>query len=298
MNRTIMAGTAVRIMGVTCLIALITSTGALAAPATEKPLPTVKKQPDIAALVPQAMRKKGAINMVMTTSSPPAHFTTRSGMKGLDRDLAVSIAKVLGLKPNIVGVPIDQVIPGLQAHRYDIVVSQFKPTPERGQVLDFIDYAQSGTSLGVLRGNPKKLSAQNLCGVSIGVQKGSSQAVGIVPALSSKCEDSGKKPVEEKTFRDSTTALLALRSRRVDSVLIDSPVLGYAAEQSPQVDVAGTLESLPVGVGILKNSGLVKPVHAALEYLHKSGAYKKIFENWGMRANEISDFAINNLQAN
>ena len=139
MNRTIMLGTAIKVMGVACLIALITSTGALAAPATEKPLPTVKKQPDIAALVPEAMHKKGSINMVMTTSSPPAHFTTRSGMKGLDRDLAVSIAKVLGLKPHIVGVPIDQVIPGLQAHRYDIVVSQFKPTPERGQVLDFID---------------------------------------------------------------------------------------------------------------------------------------------------------------
>src|SRR5690606_34602040 len=135
------------------------------------------------------------------TSSPPAHFETDSGMKGVDPDLAVLLGQVMGLKVKVEGVPLDQIIPGLQAKRYDVVLSQFSPTPERAKVVDFVNYAQSGTSLGVASGNPKKLSTDNLCGVSVGVQKGSSQTVDVVPMLDKKCEAAGKKPVQMKTFR-------------------------------------------------------------------------------------------------
>src|SRR5699024_10491113 len=136
-----------------------------------------------------SIREDGTITVVMTTSSPPAHYSTTAGMRGLDHDLALLIADVFGLKVRVVGVPIDQVIPGLQAHRYDVVVSQFKPTVVRGKVLDFVDYAQSGTSLGVLKGNPHELTVDTLCGVKIGVQKGSSQAVQMMPAMSAECTE-------------------------------------------------------------------------------------------------------------
>lgn len=298
MNRKAILNGTIRVTGLVCLLALMASAKVMASSGDEKPLPNVKKQADIAALVPSSIRENGSITIVMTTSSPPAHFTTSEGMRGLDHDLAISIAKVLGLKPKVVGVPIDQVIPGLQAHRYDVVVSQFKPTVARGKVLDFVDYAQSGTNLGVLQGNPKELTPENLCGAMVGVQKGSSQAVGLVPELSKKCSQNGHEPIQKKTFRDSTTALLALRSHRVDGVLIDSPVMGYAAKQAKQVTIAGDpLKANPVGIGALKNSGLAKPIQRALQYLKQSGAYKKVFENWGMNANEIPDFTINNLQA-
>jgi len=281
------------------LFAVLAGQTALAAPADDKPVPKVDKQADIASLVPSAIRDKGELTVVMTTSSPPAHFTTREGMKGLDHDLAIAIADVLGLKAKVVGVPIDQVIPGLQAHRYDVVVSQFKPTTARGKVLDFVDYASTGTSLGVLGGNPEQLTPDDLCGTKIGAQKGSSQAIGILPELSDQCVNDGKKPIEKKTFRDSTTALLALRSKRVDGVLIDSPVMGYAAEQSDKVAVAGKpLLSNPVGIGVLKGSGLAKPIQKALQYLKDKGVYQKIFENWGMGDDQVSDFAINHLQEN
>lgn len=268
-----------------------------ASAATEQPAyETVKPDARAAALVPPAIRAKGTITLVMTTSSPPAHFTTEQGMKGLDHDMAVAVAKALNLKPNVVGVPLDQVIPGLQAHRYDAVVSQFKATPARAKVLDFIDYAQSGTVLGALAGNPKHLSPDNLCGIKIGVQKGSSQAVGTIPVLSKKCTDQGKKPIAESTFADSTTALLAMRSHRIDGVLIDLPVMGYAAKQSKEVMIVGTpISTNAVGIGVVKNSNLAAPIQSALQYLHDSGTYQKIFDAWGMQHDEISEFKINNV---
>ncbi|GAB3556482.1 ABC transporter substrate-binding protein [Spelaeicoccus albus] len=260
-------------------------------------LPTVEKSDQIAKSVPVKLRKSGKLRIVMTTSSPPAHFTTDNGMNGLDRDLAVLIGKVLGLKPKITGVPIDQVIPGFQADRYDVVVSQFKPTTDRAKVLDFVDYAQSGTTLGLLASNPDKLTPKKLCGHSVGVQKGSSQAVVVLPDLNKKCQKEGQKPVTKKTFRDSTSALLALRSSRVDGVLIDSPVMGYAAKRSNgKVVTAGTLRSNPVSIGTLKGSKLIKPVQKALELLHENGAYEKVFAKWGMKANTVTKFSINAVQ--
>lgn len=260
------------------------------------PLPQVSVQTDIQAMLPESVRERGTITMVMTTSSPPAHYTSDDGMRGLDHDLAAVIAKVMGLEPTIIGAPFDQVIPGLQAHRYDIVISQFKPSVERGKVLDFVDYAQSGTSLGVLQGNPQGLSVETLCGLRVGVQKGSSQAIGTIPELSKKCTEAGKKPIDKKTFRDSTTVLLALRSQRVDGVLIDSPVMGYAAKQSDRFELAGTIASNPVGIGVLKDSGLAEPIHKALQYLSSEGVYQDVFNSWGMEVNMVSDFAINQLQ--
>lgn len=263
-------------------------------------MPKAEKVQSIADQVPDEIREKGTLTVVMSTSSPPAHFETDSGMKGVDPDLAVLLGQVLGLKVKVVGVPLDQIIPGLQAERYDVVLSQFSPTPERAKVVDFVNYAQSGTSLGVPAGNPKKLGVDSLCGVPVGVQKGSSQTVDVVPAMDKKCESQGKKAVQMKTFRDSSAAMLALRSNRVDAVLLDTPVLGYAAKQSKGKVAAapGTIDAAPVAIGTVKDSGMEKPIQAALEQLKKDGTYDKAFARWGLDATTLKagEFEINDIK--
>lgn len=262
-------------------------------------LPKVEQVPAIADQVPAEIKKKGTLTVVMSTSSPPAHFETDTGMKGVDPDLAVVLGQVLGLKVKVEGVPLDQIIPGLQAKRYDVVLSQFSPTPERGKVVDFVNYAQSGTSLGVPGGNPKKLDVDTLCGVNVGVQKGSSQTVDVVPSLDKECESQGSEAVQMKTFRDSSAAMLALRSNRVDAVLLDTPVLGYAAKQSKgKVEAAGTIDPAPVSIGTVKDSGMDEPIQQALEHLKKDGAYDKVFARWGLEdtALDAGQFKINDIK--
>lgn len=263
-------------------------------------LPKVEKVKSIADAVPAEVRKKGKLTVVMSTSSVPAHFETESGMKGTDPDLAVLLGQVMGLKVDVKGVPLDGIIPGLQAKRYDVVLSQFSPTADRAKAVDFVNYAQSGTSLGVAKGNPNKLDVKNLCGASIGVQKGSYQSVEVIPEIDKDCKKQGKKPVQMKTFRDSSASLLALNSSRVDGLLIDSPVLGYAVKQSKgKVEAAGTINPNPVAIGSVKGSGMEKPIQQALEHLKKDGAYDKVFARWGMQDNtlEAGEFKINEIQA-
>jgi len=263
-------------------------------------LPKVAKSAEVAAALPADVKKKGTLTVVMSTSSPPAHFESDGGvMQGVDPDLATVLGQVMGLKTKVVGVPLDQIIPGLQAKRYDAVISQFSPTPERAKVVDFVNYAKSGTTLGVPGGNPKKLSVTALCGVRVGVQKGSSQTMDVVPAMNKKCQAQGKKPVSMMTFKDSSAAMLALRSSRVDGVLLDSPVLGYAVKQSHgKLATAGTVEANPVAVGVIKDSGMTEPVQKALDELKKSGAYDKVFARWGLESTTLKagQFAVNDIK--
>lgn len=275
-------------------------TGGAADAGAKGALPKVAKSAEVAAAVPAAVKKKGTLTVVMSTSSPPAHFESDGGvMQGLDPDLATVLGQVMGLKTKVVGVPLDQIIPGLQAKRYDAVVSQFSPTPERAKVVDFVNYATSGTTLGVPGGNPKKLTINGLCGVRIGVQKGSSQTMDVVPAMNKKCAAQGKKPVSMMTFKDSSAAMLALRSSRVDGALLDSPVLGYAVKQSHgKLAAAGTVEANPVAVGVIKDSGMTEPVQKALDELKKTGAYDKVFARWGLQGTTLKagQFAVNDIK--
>lgn len=258
-------------------------------------LPTVQTVPSIAANVPPKIQKDGTLAVVMSTSSPPAHMTTSQGMVGSDADLATLLAKTLGLTPKIVGVPRGQIIAGMKAHRYEVTVTLSFPTAARAKVLDFVNYAQVGTSLGVPSGS--NLTIKKLCGTKVGVQKGSAQANMVVPRLSRKCQSNGKKPVSMQTYPNSSTALVALRSSRIKGVLLDSPVMGYAAKQSNgKVKVAGTINQRPVAIGTPEGNGLIKPIQQALKYLDKTGAYEKVMNEWGMQECIIHKFTINAIQ--
>ncbi|MDN5855175.1 MAG: transporter substrate-binding domain-containing protein [Actinomycetia bacterium] len=176
------------------------------------------------------------------------------------------------------------------------MISQFSPTSDRAKVLDFVNYAQSGTSLGVLQGNPEGLEPDELCGSKVGVQKGSSQAAETLPGMSKDCEADGDEPIQMSTFPESTATVLALKSNRVDAILLDSPVLGYAAKKSSgAIEVAGTIATRPVAIGVPKDSGLVEPIQQALLELEQQGVTKSVFGEWGMDDSVIHDFAINKI---
>lgn len=259
-------------------------------------VPEVSQVASVVKSVPEPIRRNGVLRVTMSTSSPPAHFTTDDGMVGADVDLAEVLGKTMDLEVEVTGAPLEQILPGLQADRYDAVVSQFSPTADRAKVLDFVDYARSGTSLGVPRDNPGDLAPDTLCGSDMGVQKGSSQAAETVPALSKECESDGEEPITISTFPESTAAVLALKSNRVDGILLDSPVLGYAAKKSAgAIEVAGTIATQPVAIGVPKGSGMTKPIQQALVELDRDGVLKKVFEEWGMDDSVIHDFAINKI---
>lgn len=248
------------------------------------------------ALLPPEVAKKGTLSVAMDVSSPPNHFMDKDGktIVGVDADIAKLLGETLGLKVTIVGANFDAIIPGLAGKKYDIAIAQMSPTVERETVLDFVDYFQSGTAVAVAKSNPKKITLDTMCGHKIAVLKGSFQESTRVPEYSDKCVAEGKAALEPSSFPDQQATVLALTAGHVDAVMEDSPVLSYAVKQGAPIEVAGIAHTSAVGIGIPKDSGMLDPIHTAMQSLITTKPYAQALDKWGVKDGAVTEAKINN----
>jgi len=258
----------------------------------------VKVDDAAAAALPKEVKDKGTLTVTMSQSSPPLHFMAPDGTTtiGVDPEIAMALGQTLGLKTEVKSGPFDGIIPGISAGKFDMAISQMSPSAERMKVLDFVDYYQSGSGIGVAPGNPQHLTIDTLCGKRVGVLKGSFQDLKRLPALSKACTDAGSPAIEAMTYPDMQAPNLALTAGRIDAVYIDGPTLGYAIKQGGQIELLGEKDVSPVSIGFKKGAGLEKSIQLGMESLAKSGKYKEILDKWGVGSGAISDFAFNKAQ--
>lgn len=244
----------------------------------------VQKDEAIAATVPASVRDSG-MTVVMNVSSAPSKFfaTDNFTIIGLNPDVARALGRVIGVDVKIQDVQFDGIIPGLQAKRYDLAVSSMAPSADRVQVLDMIEYASWGTSLAVKAGNPANVRVDTMCGKKIAVQQGSIQNTKRIPEHNAKCKSAGQPDIEQVVLPDQTAALLQLSTGRVDGVLADTPVLGWAAKQRPgSIELVDEIHKSPVAVALPKGSELTPAVQKGLQKLMGMPEYAQMFEKWGM----------------
>ena len=162
-------------------------------------------------------------------------------------------------------------------------MSSFTDTKEREKTVDFVTYFSAGTSFYVkAQGGPTINTLADLCGHKVAVEKGTTQADDAA-AQSKKCKAAGKPGVTVSVFPDQNGANLALSSGRAEVGMADSPVADYQVKKSNgQFKLTGKpYGTAPYGIAIPKDSGLAKPLLAALKALMANGQYKAILDEVG-----------------
>ncbi len=255
--------------------------------------PSGAQDSGLAAKVPA--QYKGGITVASDVSYPPMDFfaTDNKTVIGAEAELGAALGQVLGVKVTFTNVPFDSIIPGLQSGKYQLGISSFTDTAEREKVVDFVTYYNAGTSLLVGAGNPKGLqpTGTSLCGKTVAVAKGSTQAVVDLPERAKTCPT----PIKAATYPDGSAVNLAVASGRADGALMDSPVAAYAAQQSGgKLQVVGaSYGNAPFGIAVPKGSALTPLLKSALEELKTDGTYGKILAKWGLQSGALSSFQIN-----
>ncbi|MDQ1700796.1 MAG: polar amino acid transport system substrate-binding protein, partial [Frankiaceae bacterium] len=246
------AAVAVALLSTSCASKSTTSTGATITPGASLSGADAAK-----AALPAAIKAKGSLTVATDPSYAPIE-SYKPGTKeivGFDPDLAAALGDVLGVKLNLQPATFDGIVTSLKSGRYDLAMSAMSDTKERQAAVDFVDYFNAGTSIMVLKGNPKAVAGMDsLCGLTIGVENGTVQ-VGQGKAQSKKCTDAGKAAVTVTGFPDENAAVLALKSGRAQAVLADSPVNGYAIAQSNgafEAVNAPLLDAGPYGIAVSK----------------------------------------------
>ncbi len=212
------------------------TTGTTAAPTTtvpNTPIPAATKDASLAAMVPSKLTSAGKAVVATDASYAPNEFfaSDNTTIIGMDIDLGHAIGQVLGVPFDFTNASFDSIIPAMGT-RYDVSMSSFTDTLARQQKVDMVTYFSAGTSFYVTKGQNSDLgSLDALCGKSVGVEKGTTQATDAT-AQSAKCTKAGKSKVDVQQFPDQNGANVAMASGRVAVVMADSPVAAYAVEQS------------------------------------------------------------------
>lgn len=304
MRRLSTAGTASSLVALLSLGALsacgMNSSPSDAAGTTSEPTQSSAQAKDdsLAAMLPADIAKAGVIRMAINPAYPPFESVGKDGktMMGLDPDIANAMGNLLGVKVQFVSTSFDAIIPALAAKKVDMAMSSIGDTKEREQTVDFATYYWNGTLILVNKGNPKGIKADRACGARIGVIRGSLQQNTFLPSQAPKCKKAGLQPPSAQAYQDGPQAQLALKSKRIDGVMLDAPPLLDAAQKNPQAfETVGPLvkNPNPGGVAFPKGSGLVQPINGAINKLIANGTYAQIMKKWNLEAIKIEKSKIN-----
>ncbi|MFL6116406.1 MAG: ABC transporter substrate-binding protein [Catenulispora sp.] len=255
-----------------------------------------------AALVPAALKSKGTITFATDPSYPPNESKDANGkIVGWDVDLGTAIAAKLGLKANFTEVTFDDIVTGISTGKYDAGMSSITDNKKREGVDDFVTYFNAGTKLMVTKGNPKKLTDDtptdlSLCGLTIGVEKGTIQETDDIPARNKACGAAGKKDIKTLSQDSQDQINESLGSGRCDAVLADSPVVDYYAKSGNFEAVGPLYAGAPYGIAIAKNNALSQAVLAALKDLVADGTYHQLTSKYGIQAGDYTTPGLNQAQ--
>lgn len=218
----------------------------------------------------------------------PFEFTEAgsSEVVGFDVDLVEAIADTQGITDvTFQKTSFDTIFAALRQERFDMVASSVTITPERAKVIDFgAPYFAANQSIMVSKGEqadlealggknlPKAEAVAALDGLKLGVQRGTTGAelAKSVPGA------------EVSQYQIIDEAFNALAAGRVDAVVNDFPVSGYATKSKPQLAVVAQITTNEnLGLAFPKtNSALRDAFDAGLAEIKANGTYAEIYKEW------------------
>lgn len=243
---------------------------------------SIKKDLSIAAMVPNDIKKSGTLRNGVATNYAPTEFIDTDGSTVIGYITAVS--KLMGLKVATTNAAFPSLIPALGS-KYDVSVSAFTITLEREKQVTMASYFKAGFSMAVPKGNPKKISPDDLCGHTVAVQTGTAQETA-AQHKSKQCVKAGHKPIDLLSYASQSDATTNVTGGKADVLYADSVITGYAIKQTSKLVALG-------GITAKNDGGLSKAIQVATQKLIDDGTMKKLLAAWGTQDGLIKTSQVN-----
>ena len=232
------------------------------------------------ATVAQAADLKVAID---PTYEPFTYKTPDGKPTGFDVDVANAICAELKRNCVFVEQVWDSMIPGLQARKYDVIVSSLSITEERKRVIDFSDRYYKTPSAIVVKKGTKYDGPASLKGMKIGVLKGSTQEKWALGEL---------KPagVNVVPYQSQNQVYLDIKAGRLDGTVADKVEVHGGFLRKPEgqdFGYVGADQYDPkyygegIGIALRKGQGdLKKQLNDAIATIRANGTYANIAKKY------------------
>jgi ABC-type amino acid transport substrate-binding protein len=210
---------------------------------------------------------------VKNDTPPFGYIDEKNEVAGFDVDIVREIAKALEVDLELVKVTSPTRIPLLVSGNIDLSAASMTHTREREGAIDYsITYYTGAQSLLVPADSPIK-GLGDLAGKTVAVQQGTT----LEKTLATLAPEA-----KIQSFRDYTTAWLALRQGRADAFTGSYDVLRGFAREAPGFQVVDGKFSLePFGIGVRHGDWRLRNViNAVLQDLSTSGRYRELYLKW------------------
>lgn len=204
---------------------------------------------------------------------PPFEYMQDGKICGLDADIIEEAAKRMGIKYKWNNMSFDGLIPALQTKKIDAVIAGMSITPEREKAVSFsIPYLDSRIS--IITNEMKSIKDINdLENKSYGVELGTTK------------EASARKikGAEVVPFSSTTGALVALKSGKVDGMVLDESVAVKYVEKNPELVFVGTLTGEPKAIAFNKDEKeLAEKFSKVLNEMLEDGTIAQLREKYNI----------------
>ena len=188
---------------------------------------------------------------------PPYNMHAPDGaLIGFEVDLAANLCPRVGLTCTFVAQDWDGIIPGLQAGKFDAIMSGMSITPKRLEVIAFsLPYANSPTTLAVMKGDPlanlpgtgQRVSLDDAAATQAALDaikpklKGKTVAVQVATIQADFLNTYLKGDVDVRTYKTNEEQDLDVHAGRADAELGSLSFLNAAGEKDGDLVLTGPL---------------------------------------------------------
>jgi polar amino acid transport system substrate-binding protein len=147
---------------------------------TPADLAAVSTDASLKAMLPSSITTSNNLRVASDIPYPPWEYYVSATSKqatGFDYDLSQALGKKIGIPTSFSETPFDSIILAIKGGRRDMVMSDMYDNAQReAQGITFVDYAYDGTSIIVMKGNPKGVTnLDSLAGQTVATESGTTQ---------------------------------------------------------------------------------------------------------------------------
>ncbi|GAC1032196.1 ABC transporter substrate-binding protein [Pseudomonas sp. No.21] len=231
----------------------------------------------------------GQLKVGMDITYPPFESYEGDKVVGSDPDLAQALAKQLKLDVAYVNTKFAGLILGLNARHFDTVISGMYITPERTAQALAIPYAQTGASILVKAdAEARPQTPEELCGLKVGLQQGTTWVTQLQELSSSYCTANGKGAITVSEYPSAPEATQAMISGHIQAQVEIAGAAKQIAERSRQrvvVSTPGLIYKQTLGIYVQKdNKALHDALLTALAGAKASGEYAAMLSKYSLEA--------------
>ena len=235
----------------------------------------------------------GELVVCIDPTFPPMEFFRKAGDTepvGVDVDVINALAKHWNIKPKLMTMDFDGLLPSLEAKKCDAVISGTSITPPRIKTLAAIPYINTSVVIITKTGNKIEIKdPKDLSGKVVAVQSGT-QYVDRVNKVNAELKAAGAKEIDMQVYPKQTDVIQQILVGRAQAAYTQDTENAFRSIDNPgKFSLIYTYpDAQQMGIFIRPNADDEKAINAAVAALVKDGSLPAIIKNWKLSTSQLN----------